>query len=1163
VTELRERDVSLRDRYELEDGELFLTGLQALVRIPIEQSRRDTAAGRRIATLISGYEGSPLAGFDLELNRQRELLERNAIVFSPGVNEELAANAVQGSQLASASPSCEYDGVVGIWYGKAPGLDRATDALRHANLGGADGNGGALVLVGDDSTAKSSTVPSGSEMAMAEIGFPVLVPSDPQEILDFGAHGIAMSRFSGLWVGMKLATNIVDGSATVRVDPRRVTAVLPSRVIADNDFEHDVTSHFLQPTLGRLERSLVYERLELARRYISANSINDTIGDRDARLGIVTAGATFRDTLQALERLGISRSELGASGIRILKLGAVSPLDQRCVQVFAAGLEEILVVEEKRAFIELAVKDALYGAAQMPRVLGKLDEDGRPLLRADSDLPPELLAEKIGHRIRRVLPAAEVSSAAQSPVDAFARMPLPLLTRTPYFCSGCPHNRSTVVPSGSLVGAGIGCHAIAAIMTDDRVGEIASLCQMGGEGAPWIGMAPFVSEGHLFQNLGDGTFHHSGSLAIRAAVASGVNITYKLLYNDAVAMTGGQSAIGKMSVPQIVQELLAEGVARIVITTDQVSKYRKVSLPRGVDVLDRSQLIPVQEKLASIPGVTVLIHDQECATELRRKRKRGRIADPVMRPFINERLCEGCGDCAQKSNCVSVHPVETEFGRKTRIDQTSCNKDYSCLDGDCPSFVAVTPGERTGATVKPRSSAESPLPDPIPKVGTGAFNIRVTGIGGTGVVTTAQIIATAGTLAGLHVRGLDQLGLAQKGGAVVSDLKFSRDAIDGANKLAAGDCDLYLGCDLLVAADEKNLAAASAQRTISVVSTSQVPTGAMILKPDTPFPDLKSVRGLIDSTTRGGDSVYADARAIAYREFRSDQLANMILVGMAVQAGALPIPVQSLEKAIELNGVAVTANLRALRIGRAHLIDPEPVDARKRPYGRRIGEHSERLHRAIGSLDGISETHKDRIGFLAAELVAYQDYGYALRYAQFVSRTAAAEVAALGTVGTLTAVAAESMFKLMAYKDEYETARLYLDPDFEQSIRDAFGEDATFRYQLHPPSLRALGLKRKLSLGRWFKPAFYVLRAGRRIRGTPLDVFGWAHIRKVERGLIDEFERLAYNLMQRAAPHNMNEIQAILAHAQEIRGYESLKMESVAQYRAKMVDAIAELHAGQ
>ncbi|KOS54493.1 indolepyruvate ferredoxin oxidoreductase family protein [Rhodococcus rhodochrous] len=1151
MPELHTRDFTLSDRYNMTDGELFLTGLQALVRVPLEQSRRDARTGMRSAILISGYEGSPLAGYDLELNRQRELLDEQTIVFRPGVNEELAVNAVQGSQLASVSPNCEYDGVVGVWYGKAPGLDRASDALRHANLGGAAPNGGALVLVGDDSIAKSSTVPSSSETAMAELGLPILVPSDPQEVLDFGLHAIAMSRFSGLWVGLKLATNVVDGAATVRVDETRVSVTLPSRVVDGTEYTHRVSSDFLQPNLARLEKSLMYERIELATRYVQTNEINRRIGDDQAKLGVITAGASFRDTLQALERIGISESDLGRSGVRILKLGAINPLDQDTVREFCEGLDEVVVIEEKRAFVELAVKDALYGVPGAPRVVGKRDEKARPLLRADSDLPPELLAEKLDQRIRAVIPEKVSELGLKDGARRPTRRTLPLLTRTPYFCSGCPHNRSTVVPEGSLVGAGIGCHALAKMMPGDRVGEIAALSQMGGEGASWVGMAPFVSNNHLFQNLGDGTFHHSGSLAIRAAVAAGVNITYKLLYNDTVAMTGGQSAIGKMSVPQIVQGLLAEGVSRVVITTDDVKKYRKVKLPRSVKVLDRAELIPIQEELAATPGVTVLIHDQECATELRRKRKRGLAADPSTRAFINERLCEGCGDCGQKSNCMSVQPVETAFGRKTRIDQASCNKDYSCLDGDCPSFVAVEPGAPSRKTSGDQSLLA--LPDPVLKVSPDAFNVRITGVGGTGVVTVAQILSTAGALAGLHVRSLDQLGMAQKGGAVVSDLKFSTSPISGTNKLAEGDCDLYLGCDLLVAADQSNLKVASTQRTVSVISTALVPTGSMILEPGTVFPTVASIRELLDATSRGSESVYADAREIAHREFGSDQLANMVLVGMAVQAGALPIPLDSIEKAIALNGVAVSANLRAVRVGRMHVIEPSTDTAAplRASMPGAVRESAE-LRNAVTSLVGIDEALKDRVGFLARDLADYQDAKYALSFVSFVRDTADREARALGFAGTLTAAAAESMFKLMAYKDEYETARHYLDPEFDRAVREQFGDDATYRYKLHPPMLRAIGLKKKLSLGSWFKPMLHVLRRSRRLRGTRLDPFGYALVRKIERALIDEFAELTDELLSVVSPESADQVAAILAMPQEIRGYEHIKLDSIAEYHRKV-----------
>ncbi|MEV4129903.1 indolepyruvate ferredoxin oxidoreductase family protein [Nocardia sp. NPDC049707] len=1154
MTELRSRQFTLEDRYQ-HQGEILLTGLQALVRVPIEQSRRDTAAGRHVGTLISGYEGSPLAGYDLELHRQSKLLADHRIVFRPGVNEELAANAVQGSQLASASDTREVDGVVGIWYGKAPGLDRATDALRHANLGGADKDGGALVLVGDDSIAKSSTVPSSSEVAMAEIGLPVLVPADPQEILDLGLHGVAMSRFSGLWVGMKLATNVVDGSATVDLGRVGRNIRLPNCEVEGTPFTHEVSAHFLQPNLARLEKTLHGARAELALRYVRDNGLNSIEGDPDAALGIITAGAPFRDTLEALERLGLSREGLAESGVRILKLSAISPLDRDLVRQFAEGLTEIVVIEEKRPFIELGVKDALYDLDRKPAVVGKRDTDGAPFIRPDADLPPEYLASKLAKRLVVVLP--EGRRAGLELVErkhVGSRIQLPLLTRTPYFCSGCPHNRSTVVPEGSLVGAGIGCHTIAALMPSSRVGEIVSLSQMGGEGAPWIGMAPFVRDQHLFQNLGDGTFHHSGLLAIRAAVAGQVNITYKLLYNDAVAMTGGQDAVGKMSVPMIAQELIAEGVRRVVITTDDRSKYRRARLPRGVRVFDRAELVPVQEELARTPGVTVLIHDQACATELRRKRKRGKAKDPVVRAFINERVCEGCGDCAQKSNCMSVQPVETAFGRKTRIDQPSCNKDYSCLEGDCPSFILVRPGKKGTGSPK---SAPIALPEPVHRVDPSRFNVRITGVGGTGVVTTAQILATAGTLAGFNVRGLDQLGLAQKGGAVVSDLRFSIEPIDGTNKIAPGDCDLYLGCDILVAAAEHNLLGVSSDRTIAVVSTSRVPTGAMILEPSTSFPDLESIRGLIDTKTRGADSWYADARAIAQREFGSDQFANMVLVGLAVQAGALPLPIPSIEQAISLNGVAVDGNLRALRVGREHIIAPAPAAAPSR-FADSSRAHAE-LRRALANLAGMDEVLKDRVATLALELANYQSEAYGLRFVEYVEQLAGSEQARLGRVGAVTATGAESMFKLMAYKDEYEVARLSLDPIFLSAVEHQFGTGASIRYQLHPPLLRALGLKRKLSLGAWFTPALRALKAGRRLRGTVLDPFGYARMRRLERRLVREYWALTESAVALLTNANDERVQAILALPQEIRGYEDIKLNSIREYEARVLESMTSL----
>ena len=1161
---LGDRKLRLADRYELEEGGLYLSGLQALVRILIDQRRLDERNGLATATLVSGYEGSPLAGYDLELQRQGALLEQNAVVFRPAVNEELAANAVQGSQLASASPDRTCDGVVGVWYGKAPGLDRATDAMRHGNLGGAHGSGGVLVLVGDDSIAKSSTVPSSSELAMAEVGMPVLAPADPQDVLDLGLHGIALSRFCGLWTGLKLATNVVDGAASVRVGADRLRFTDPDRTVGGSEFRHEVSAHFLQPTLGRLEASLTGERLELARRYAHANHLNVIEGDRRARVGVIAAGTTYLDVRQALRMIGIGDEDLGASGIRVLKLGMVSPLEPRIVEEFARGLDEIVVVEEKRAFIELALKDQLYGQAGAPLISGRRSPSGAPMFRTAADLPADLVA---GHLAARILahvdsPAVQAWLGAQ---QAAPRRPalLPIAARTPYYCSGCPHNRSSQAPAGSLVGAGIGCHALAALMPSDRFGDVVGLSQMGGEGGSWVGMAPFVTPRHLIQNMGDGTFHHSGSLAIRQAVAAGARITFKLLHNGTVAMTGGQQATGRMPVPDIAAALQAEGVRKIVITADDPRRYRRVRLPRGVEVRHRDRLAATQEELAAIDGVTVLIHDQECATELRRKRKRGLATEPAKRVLINERVCEGCGDCGATSNCLSVQPVDTEFGRKTRIHQASCNKDYSCVDGDCPSFITVRPGPAgrrdTGRRDTGMALEADALPEPVIRVRADDFNMRITGVGGTGVVTVAQVISTAATMAGLHVRSLDQLGMAQKGGAVVSDIRLSPEPFTGANKVAPGECDLYLGCDLLVAADGTNLAVTSPDRTIAVTSTSPVPTGAMVTDTAAAFPDVPGTVARIHGLTRATDGVAVDARAETAALLGDDQFANVFLLGAAVQAGALPVPPRFVEEALELNGVAVEKNIQAFRAGRRRAIGAAGGTATARPdRGRTPMSAAAETILSDAELGGDAELFTTMVR-RTGELIAYQNQAYAEEFAASVRTVAAAERSALGTPGPLTDTYARHLFKLMAYKDEYEVARLSLDPVLEDTVAAQFGAGARYYYHLPPPVLRAMGLKKKVTLGRWFRPVFRLLYAGRRLRGTPLDVFGYTDVRRTERALPAEYRDAVARALPRLSPGTLPALVALAGLPDMVRGYEHIKLGNVGRYRAALASALSDL----
>ena len=754
----------LSDRYTATSGRVQLTGVQALARLPIDQHRRDLAAGLNVGTFISGYEGSPLAGYDQELGRLKQLLDGCDVTFVPGLNEEAAATSVQGSQLACTLPGAARDGVIGIWYGKAPGLDRATDALRHGNLMGSHPRGGALVLVGDDPAAKSSTLPCASDAALADLSIPYLYPADSQDVLDLGRHAIELSRASGLWTGLKIVTAVADGSSTVNL-----AADWPAPRIPPGAGTHVPTARLLHPTLGQLERDLVTNRLRIAREYARLNGLNRVVGRGPGDvLGVVAAGHTFLDVLAALRRLGIGEDSLAASPVRLLRVGMPWPLEETTVREFAVGLKEILVVEEKRSFLEAAIRDVLYGGPVQPAVTGKRDADGSELVPAYGELDADLITGPL----RRRMTAVGVAAAA-GPAAADVRTTLPLVSRVPYFCSGCPHNSSTKPLPGTLVGGGIGCHALVLLMDESQAGTVTGLSQMGGEGMQWIGMAPFLDRDHFVQNIGDGTFDHSGSLAIRAAVAARANMTYKLLYNSAVAMTGGQRPASGMTVPQIVRVLLAEGVARVIVTTEDLGRYRRTKMPNGVAVWDRSRLDEAQRILAATRGVTVLVHDQECATEKRRKRKRGKIAQPQTRVFINERICEGCGDCGRKSNCLSVQPVPTEFGRKTRVHQSSCNVDYSCLDGDCPAFMTVreSPGRRQAAGIEAITPAELPVPRPV--VDPDSFGIRLTGVGGTGVVTVSQVLATAGLIAGWHTRSLDQTGLAQKGGAVYSHIRIA------------------------------------------------------------------------------------------------------------------------------------------------------------------------------------------------------------------------------------------------------------------------------------------------------------------------------------------------------------------------------------------------------
>ncbi|MEG8279802.1 indolepyruvate ferredoxin oxidoreductase family protein [Streptomyces sp. AHA2] len=1137
--------VDPRQRYEATAGCAQLTGVQALARLPIDQHRRDLAAGKDVATFISGYEGSPLAGYDMELGRLRPLLEANDIRHVPGLNEEAAATAVQGSQLVSTLDGATRDGVLGLWYGKAPGLDRATDALRHGNLMGAHPTGGALVLVGDDPAAKSSSVPCASELALMDLAMPFLYPADSQEVLDLGLHGVELSRASGLWVGLKIVTAVADGSSLVDLGIERPAPVLPP-----GSGRHRPTARLLQPTLGPLERDLVTTRLRLAREYCRLNRLNriELRGDDDV-IGIVAPGRTYRELRAALDRLGLTDTRLTEAGIRLLKVSMPYPLDTETIADFAAGLDRIIVVEEKRPFLETAVREALYGRARAPRVCGKEDEQGEELIPSYGELDADAIIGPLARELR----ARGVPVEQRHPGRTGGRTMLPLVglpKRAPYFCSGCPHNSSTKVPDDSLVGGGIGCHAMVLLMDEEQVGTVTGLSQMGGEGLQWIGMAPYTERGHYLQNLGDGTFDHSGSLAIRAAVAAGVNITYKLLYNSAVAMTGGQRTVGAMNLRQIVDVLRAEKVARIIVTSDDVRRTRRMRLPYDVRVWHRGRTEEAQRVLAGVPGVTVLVHDQECATEKRRRWKRGKQDKPTTRVFINERICEGCGDCGRKSNCLSVQPVETEYGRKTRIHQSSCNVDYSCLEGDCPAFMTITgvdsaTGPAGALEHDARVLGDAPLPDPAPSVTGSCFGVRLTGVGGTGVVTLSQVLATAGLLAGWTPRSLDQTGLAQKGGAVVSDIRFHRAGEGHTNKLGSGECDLYIGCDLLVAADETNLTVTSPERTVAVLNTAKVATGHMVADVRQTYPDTTAMTDRLLTRVRSGAAVL-DARETVLALLGDDQYLNTLLIGVGFQMGGLPLPAAAVEEAIRISGVAVEANLQAFRYGRLWVTDRNAVTAAVKRSARRVSEPA--------TADSPAEAAPlDRlVANRAAELSAYQDAGYAARYAEIVDTVHERERRVLPGSDELATAVARNLFRLMAYKDEYEVARLALDESVAAEVTELFGPGARAQWNLQPPVLRVLGMRRKIRLGARFRPAFTALRRMRRLRGTALDPFGRAHVRKVERALLEDYTERIIHLSSALTPANHAVAVQIASLPDMVRGFEEVKLRNVAAYRADL-----------
>ncbi len=1178
-------DFDLDQKFTLERGRVLLTGVQALVRLPIDQHRADAARGLRTATFISGYQGSPLGTVDLTIERNMALMEAHDVVWVPGVNEELAATAVWGSQEPLLGPLARHDGVVGMWYGKGPGVDRCGDVFKHANFKGTAPNGGVLVLAGDDPMAKSSTLPTQVEPTFYDAQIPVLYPGTMQEVIDLGLHGIALSRYSGLWTAFKVVTTVADGFGIAEVGPDRIVPVDPGLEIDGQPWRHIQRPGLVTPLSLEQEKDIAYGRLEAAVAYAAANGLNEISGTTGvARLGIVAAGRTFQELRQALGDLGLDDDGLRRFGIRLLRLGMVWPVEPEIVRRFAGGLDEILVLDEKRAFIELFVRDILYGRAGAPRVVGKTDERGRRLVPADGELSADRIAAVVADRLRSGVLGGEVGAlpvaveARLALIEAAAAAGAAEVARTPYWCSGCPHNRSTVVPDGSFVGAGVGCHAMA-LWIDDRAQIVH---QMGGEGATWIGRAPFTDRSHMFQNVGDGTFFHSASLAVRAAVAAGVDITYKILYNGAVAMTGGQDVAGAIGVPELTQSMDAEGVSRIIVCSDDPDRHSgDAPLAEGAEIWRRDRLEEAQLALRDTPGVTVLIYDQECAAEKRRERKRGLRPTPTKRIFINEAVCEGCGDCGAKSHCLSVQPVDTELGTKTRIHQSSCNFDYTCIEGDCPSFIRVKtrPAKAKAAAGAVRVARAQPPDDiaqpDLPVPGPDGYGLFMAGVGGTGVVTVSQVLATAALLDGLDVMGLDQTGLSQKGGPVVSHLRFFDGEAKGANLIGAGGADCYLGLDMLVAADPKNLAKADPERTVAVVSTSKLPTGDMVAHVEETYPDIDGMLSTIDGATRTGASIRLDADRMADALLGTAMPANVLALGAAYQAGGIPVSAASIERAIELNGVAVATNIAAFRWGRVYAregtdglvslagvaslataetaaaapgLGLDSVPARAKATARSLVQNSGLA--AIPTDDGAAmvETVERR----AADLVDYQSRELASQYVDFVDAASAREREVMGDRTELAEAVARYLYKLTAYKDEYEVARLHLRTGVADAMRGAVGDFSGYRILLHPPVLRALGMKRKISLGPFQRPALVVLKALRRLRGTPFDLFGYAKVRRVERELIAEYRTLMEAELDSLTPATYERATKLAQLPDVIRGYEDVKLAGVERFRQEV-----------
>jgi indolepyruvate ferredoxin oxidoreductase len=1147
--------VTLDDKYDLTKSRVFVTGYQALVRLTLMQHERDKRAGLNTAGYVTGYRGSPLGGLDYQFQRAASHLAPRNTLFQSAINEDLAATALWGSQQAELRGEGKYDGVFGIWYGKGPGVDRSGDAFRHANFAGTSRHGGILALMGDDHTAESSTTAHQSEFNFVDVMIPILNPAGVQEIIDYGLCGFAMSRFTGAWVGLKCMHETVEATAVVDGSLDRLNIIIPG----PDEFrmpDGGLNIRLNDTVLGMEARLHDFKR-DAMLAFVRANKLNKVItsGGRNPKIGVITTGKSYLDVRQALDELGIDEVKCNDWGLRIDKIACPWPISRQELMEFAKGLDLIIVVEEKRSLIEVQVREELYGTANQPVVIGKKDEQGNWLFPVKGALDSNDVAICIGERLLKYVTDENLKGRVARLKEAQARLAVTqdVAVRIPYFCSGCPHNSSTVVPAGSRAYAGIGCHYMAQWMDRSTLG----FTQMGGEGANWIGEAPFSKTPHVFQNIGDGTYNHSGYMAIRASIASGVNVTYKILFNDAVAMTGGQMNDGNLSVPKIAAQVAAEGAKRVVVVSDEPKKYPSdTKWPEGITFHHRDDLQAVQKELAGIPGCTILIYDQTCAAEKRRRRKRGTFPDPDKRVIINELVCEGCGDCGVKSNCVSVQPLETEFGRKRTIDQSSCNKDFSCVKGFCPSFVTVHGAQLKKGKGVAGDQEVMVLPEPAhPKLGQ-TYNIIVTGVGGTGIVTIGGILGMAAHLEGKGVGVIDMAGLAQKGGAVYSHMRIAERPEDiHAIRVAAGGADLVLGGDIVVAGNKKVLAAVR-PGTAMIVNTSEFLPGDFTRNADFSLPTERLKRAI--STAAGeAHTHFIDASRLATALFGSSLGSNIFMVGFAYQLGALPLSANAIEQAIALNGEAVPMNLAAFHWGRRAALDRDAVEALAKPRAENRDEN-----RTLSQ--SFEETVERRVAFLTV----YQNAAYAARYRDRVEKVKAAESArAPGQCGLAEAVA-RYLFKLMAYKDEYEVARLYTDGNFLKQVANELGGDnLRFEFHLAPPLLAkpnpATGEPRKLSFGPWMMSAFKVLAGFKFLRGTPFDIFGYSVERRTERKLIADYETMLDEVLAKLTPDNHPLAVGLAAIPEKIRGFGPVKARHLVVAKADEAALLEQFRSGK